>query len=86
MNPCEDVFRGARGGRGGGSGGRAGGETERDCTESQRSRYYAKISGPLLDRIDIQVEVCFVKRNSTKKSSRFPHEPVGIFSLNFSAA
>jgi len=44
MNPCEDVFRGPAGGR-------------RDCTESERARYYAKISRPLLDRIDIQVEV-----------------------------
>jgi len=44
MNPCLDVLRGPDGGAG-------------DCTERQRSRYYAKISGPLLDRIDIQVEV-----------------------------
>ena len=48
MNPCEDVFRGLGGGKG-------------DCTEAQRSRYYSKISGPLLDRIDIQVEVPEVK-------------------------
>jgi magnesium chelatase family protein len=48
MNPCEDVFRGM--------GGRAG-----DCTEAQRSRYYSRISKPLLDRIDIQVEVPQVK-------------------------
>jgi magnesium chelatase family protein len=48
MNPCEDVFRGLA-------------RLEADCTDSQRSRYYAKISGPLLDRIDIQVEVPQVK-------------------------
>jgi magnesium chelatase family protein len=48
MNPCEDVFRGLGGGKA-------------DCTETQRSRYYSKISGPLLDRIDIQVEVPEVK-------------------------
>jgi magnesium chelatase family protein len=27
------------------------------CTPTQISRYLAKISGPLLDRIDLQVEV-----------------------------
>lgn len=48
MNPCEDVFRGA-------------GRSEEDCTDGQRSRYYSKISGPLLDRIDIQVDVPEVK-------------------------
>lgn len=48
MNPCEDVFRGL-------------GRAETDCSEAQRSRYYAKISGPLLDRIDIQVDVPAVK-------------------------
>ncbi len=47
-HPCEDVFKGLGGG-------------EKDCTESQRSKYYAKISGPLLDRIDIQVEVPALK-------------------------
>ncbi len=44
MNPCEDAFRGLS-------------PTDFDCTEVQKSRYYSKISGPLLDRIDIQVEV-----------------------------
>lgn len=48
MNPCEDVYRGLA-------------SSSLDCTESQRSRYYSKISGPLLDRIDIQVEVPSVK-------------------------
>jgi magnesium chelatase family protein len=48
MNPCEDVYRGLA-------------ASSLDCTDSQRSRYYSKISGPLLDRIDIQVEVPSVK-------------------------
>jgi magnesium chelatase family protein len=48
MNPCADVMRGLAG-------------REIDCTEMQRSKYYAKISGPLLDRIDIQVDVPSVK-------------------------
>jgi magnesium chelatase family protein len=48
MNPCEDVFKGL-------------GADKADCTEAQRSRYYSKISGPLLDRIDIQLEVPEVK-------------------------
>ncbi len=45
MNPCESVFRAAAG--------RAAG----DCTDGEKSRYYSKISGPLLDRVDIQVDV-----------------------------
>jgi magnesium chelatase family protein len=48
MNPCEDVFRGGPAAKGG-------------CTESEKARYYSRISGPLLDRIDIQVEVPEVK-------------------------
>ncbi len=48
MNPCEDVSRGLAG-------------REDDCTDAQRQKYYAKISGPLLDRIDIQVDVPEVK-------------------------
>ena len=43
MNPFEDAY--------GGLG------SDISWTDSQRSRYYSKISGPLLDRIDIQVEV-----------------------------
>jgi magnesium chelatase family protein len=46
--PCADVFRGM-------------GVSKSECTETQKSRYYSKISGPLLDRIDIQVEVPEVK-------------------------
>jgi magnesium chelatase family protein len=48
MNPCADVRRGLLG-------------REVDCTEGEKARYYAKISGPLLDRIDIQLEVPEVK-------------------------
>lgn len=44
MNPCEDAFGGLL-------------SSEYDCTDIQKSRYYSKISGPLLDRIDIQIEV-----------------------------
>jgi predicted ATPase with chaperone activity len=32
-----------------------------DCTDAQRTCCYAKISGALIDRIDIQVEVTRVK-------------------------
>jgi magnesium chelatase family protein len=44
MNPCEDAFGGLS-------------SSDYECTETQKSRYYSKISGPLLDRIDIQIEV-----------------------------
>jgi magnesium chelatase family protein len=48
MNPCEDSI----------------GIKEYQyisCTESQRRQYYSKISKPLLDRIDLQIEVKKVK-------------------------
>ncbi|MBN2265725.1 MAG: YifB family Mg chelatase-like AAA ATPase [Candidatus Aminicenantes bacterium] len=48
MNPCADVRRGLLG-------------KAADCTESEKARYYAKISGPLVDRIDIQLDVPEVK-------------------------
>jgi len=48
MNPCADVRRGLLG-------------KASDCTDSEKARYYSKISGPLLDRIDIQLDVPEVK-------------------------
>jgi len=44
MNPCEDALFGASAG-------------EFECTDAQRIRYYSKLSGPLLDRMDIMLEV-----------------------------
>jgi magnesium chelatase family protein len=47
MNPCPCGFRGTRGG-------------ECRCDESAVARYAAKLSGPLLDRVDLHVEVARV--------------------------
>jgi len=44
MNPCEDAYYGLS-------------SADFECTDVQRGRYYSKVSGPLLDRIDIQVDV-----------------------------
>ncbi len=71
MNPCEDVFRGLGGARGG-------------CTESEKARYYARISGPLLDRIDIQVEVPEVKFRDI--ASREPAESSAAIQTRVTAA
>jgi len=60
MNPCEDTFCSSPG-------------CEYECTDSQKSRYYSKISGPLLDRIDIYLEV--PKINYKDISSREEGEP-----------
>jgi len=48
MNPCEDAMFGML-------------ASDFECTGSQRMRYYSKVSGPLMDRIDIQVEVAKVE-------------------------
>jgi len=44
MNPCQEAKQGLT----------LGGQ---DCSDSERARYYGRISKPLLDRIDILVEV-----------------------------
>jgi magnesium chelatase family protein len=56
MNPCKCGYYG---------------DPSRECTcsESQRSQYLAKISGPLLDRIDLHVEVPAVKYNELSSRS-----------------
>jgi len=48
MNPCP--------------GRRLGGDRDLDCTPEETRRYLGKISGPLLDRFDIQIEVPRVPR------------------------
>ncbi|MGB9893296.1 MAG: YifB family Mg chelatase-like AAA ATPase [Candidatus Saccharicenans sp.] len=47
MNPCAEVFLGSG--------------MEVNCTEVERRKYYSRLSRPLLDRIDIQIEVPAVK-------------------------
>ncbi len=47
MNPCPCGYRGTRG-------------TECRCDDAAVARYVAKLSGPLLDRIDLQIEIARV--------------------------
>ena len=63
MNPCPCGFAGDESGR-------------CLCTADQIQRYRSRISGPLLDRIDIQVEVTRPNRMFFRKSSSAP-EPEG---------
>lgn len=64
MNPCADAFNARL-------------ASEGECTDVQRVQYYAKISAPLLDRIDIQVEIPRVKfKDMVAKSKAEPSESV----------
>ncbi len=56
MNPCKCGFHGDS-------------TRQCTCTEAQIRQYLGKISGPLLDRIDLHVEVPAVKYNELSKKS-----------------
>jgi magnesium chelatase family protein len=58
MNPCPCGYLGDRGGR------------PCRCTEEQVARYRARISGPLLDRIDMHVEVPRVPPDQLQNAPR----------------
>ena len=57
MNPCPCGFHGSK-------------DKECTCSPEAISRYIGKISGPLLDRIDIQIEVTPVKYQKLESSSK----------------
>lgn len=57
MNPCPCGYYGSR-------------EKECTCSQNAISKYMNRISGPLLDRIDIQIEVNPVKYSSLKRNKR----------------
>lgn len=57
MNPCPCGFYGSQ-------------EKECRCSRQSIQKYIGKISGPLLDRIDIQVEVTAVKYEELKSNSQ----------------
>ena len=56
MNPCPCGFYGSK-------------DKECTCTQNMIDKYIGKISGPLLDRIDIQVEVSPVKYRNLQSNS-----------------
>lgn len=57
MNPCPCGYYGSR-------------EKECTCSQNAISKYMNRISGPLLDRIDIQIEVNPVKYSSLKGNKK----------------
>lgn len=57
MNPCPCGYLGSK-------------EKECICSEQAILKYLGKISGPLLDRIDIQIEVSHVKYNKLESEEK----------------
>ncbi len=70
MNPCAEVFLGSG--------------PEVNCTDRERRKYYARLSRPLLDRIDIQIEVPSVRYQDIV--GRPPGEPSADIRKRVSAA
>jgi magnesium chelatase family protein len=70
MNPCADVFLASG--------------MEVNCSEVERRKYYSRLSRPLLDRIDIQVEVPAVKYQDI--IGKPPGEPSEEIKIRVSAA
>ena len=60
MNPCPCGFYGSK-------------DKECTCTKEQIKKYIGKISGPLLDRIDIHLEVSSVKYEKLKSTGDIEH-------------
>ena len=54
MNPCQCGYYGSK-------------DKECTCSERGRKRYFEKISGPLLDRFDLFIEVNSVKHTDFKE-------------------
>lgn len=61
MNPCSCGFYGSK-------------KNKCTCTETQRKRYFHKISGPFLDRIDLKVDVLDVEYKKISKSEEYVSE------------
>ena len=57
MNPCPCGYYGSK-------------EKECTCTQEAINRYMGKVSGPLLDRIDIQIEVFPVKYQNLEENKK----------------
>ena len=57
MNPCPCGYYGSK-------------DKECTCTQTQISKYIGKISGPLLDRIDLHIEVQSVKYDKLNSSNK----------------